>query len=344
MINTTPAVDAAVVEPADAVLEVSQLCVGYGPRGGRAVRVVEDVDISLHRNETVALVGESGSGKTTVARAIMGLVGAAGGEVTGAVRLGGRDLLGATRRELSDIRGRDIAMIFQEPQRSLNPAYTVGDQIAEAVRRHTGASRKQAWRQAIESMGHVRIPSAERLAHKYPFEFSGGMCQRVMIAMAIVCQPTVLIADEPTTALDVTVQAQVLDLLKELQREMGLAMLFITHDLGVVADVADYVKVLYAGQVVEAGSAEQVFFSPRHPYTAGLLASIPTILSDDDEFRSIPGRVPTPGSWAAGCRFAPRCAHRVENRCDEPIALRRDAIGEVRCARLGELTLLGVPR
>jgi peptide/nickel transport system ATP-binding protein len=325
----------------DVVLTVNDLSVEYVV-GKSNLRVVQGVDLELRRGRTRAIVGESGSGKTTVARAIMGLVGPPNGHVSGTVKLGERDLLKTSDRELSRIRGRDIAMIFQEPIRSLNPAFTVGDQIAEVVRTHGGVSRSDAWKQAIDAMRRVHIPSPERLARRYPFEFSGGMCQRVMIAMAVVRRPTVLIADEPTTALDVTVQAQVLDLLKELQDEMGLAMLFITHDLGVVADIADDVSVMYAGEVVEAGTAEQVFFAPQHPYSAGLLASIPNVLDDEGRFRFIRGRVPSAAAWPSGCRFAPRCPHALEACTTAPIALDDHGDRVVRCCRVKDLVLEGV--
>jgi oligopeptide/dipeptide ABC transporter ATP-binding protein len=299
--------------------------------------------MSLQRQRTTALVGESGSGKTTVARAAMGLIQPPRGRVSGEVLLHGRNLLTMNQRDLADVRGRDVAMIFQEPLRGLNPAYTVGDQIGEVVRRHLGCTRKDGQRRAVELLERVHVPGADRMARRYPFELSGGMCQRVMIAAAVACPPSVLIADEPTTALDVTVQAQVLDLLKELQDDLGLAMLFITHDLGVVADVADDVVVMYAGQVVETGTAEQVFGSPAHPYTEGLLHSIPDPTRPRSELGSIKGQVPKPSDWPTGCRFRGRCPYDADE-CADPVELRLVSEGAAtRCVRRDELNLTGVP-
>jgi peptide/nickel transport system ATP-binding protein len=324
-----------------ATLEVRDLCVTYRQEQAR-LPVVQNVNLALHANRTVALVGESGSGKTTVARALMGLVRPPTGMVSGNAYFGGRDLLAMSERELSDLRGAEMAMIFQEPMRSLNPAYTVGDQIAESVRRHTGASRKQAWARAREVFEQVQIPNAGQRLKRYPFELSGGMCQRVMIAMAIACKPAVLIADEPTTALDVTVQSQVLDLLKQLQDDLGLAMLFITHDLGVVADVADVVAVMYAGQIVESGTAVDVFERPKHPYASGLLTSIPSLADGDaDELPYIAGQVPSALEWPSGCRFQARCSF-ARSECTEPIPLERVDDRLVRCIRTQELVLEGV--
>jgi peptide/nickel transport system ATP-binding protein len=332
-------------QPSDpaAVLTVRGLGVQY-TSASSVTQVVDGVDLALHRNRTMALVGESGSGKTTVARAIMGLVRPPVGNVSGEVVFKDRNLLAMSRGQLSSVRGREIGMIFQEPMRSLNPAFTVGDQIAEVVRAHGDVSRREAMKRAVEAMRRVRIPRADILARRYPYEFSGGMCQRVMIAMAIVMRPSVLIADEPTTALDVTVQAQVLDLLKELQSEMGLAMLFITHDLGVVADVADDVTVMYAGQVVESGGAESVFFRPRQPYSAGLLASIPDELDEHGHFRYIPGAVPSSSVRPIGCRFAMRCPYRLAACEEAPVPLEPFESGEVRCIRAADLELEGTLR
>lgn len=324
----------------ETVVDVRGLSVAYHVGSARH-EVVSDVSFPLRRCETTALVGESGSGKTTVARAMMGLVRPPTGTVDGVVEFEGENLLGVSPRRASSIYGRNVSMIFQEPMRSLNPAYSVGDQIAEVVRRHTDASRKDAWRRAVEAMEQVRIPRAAERARSYPFQFSGGMCQRVMIAMAIVCKPSVLIADEPTTALDVTVQAQVLDLLKDLQAELGLAILFITHDLGVVADIADKTMVMYAGQVAEHGATAPVFSSPHHPYTEGLLRSIPRVRAEGEPLGYIPGRVPQPNAWPHGCRFMDRCSYAVE-ACGEPVSLRSMPGRRVRCLRAEELTLEGL--
>jgi oligopeptide/dipeptide ABC transporter ATP-binding protein len=233
-------------------------------------------------------------------------------------------------------------MIFQEPIRSLDPAFTVGDQIAEVARVHLGLSRREAWKRAVEMLEVVEISYAAERARDYPHMLSGGMCQRVMIAIALVCRPELLIADEPTTALDVTVQAQILDLLRNLQAEMGVAIVFVTHDLGVVAEMCDRVTVMYSGQIVEEQTGEGLFLHPEHPYTAGLLAAIPDMHISDQRMRSIPGTVPRPGSWPTGCRFAQRCSH-VESICTTgDIALVALKDGTARCVRQPGLTLEGL--
>ncbi len=316
-----------------ALLEVDDLAVDYFTSNG-SVRVVEGVRFTVAQGETFGLVGESGSGKTVTSLALLGLVGAPTGRVAeGSIRLNQRELRGLSRRELDRIRGRDIAMIFQEPRRSLDPAFTVGDQIAETVRAHRGVSRREAWRRAVEMLDLVRIPSAERRAHEYPHQLSGGMAQRVMLAVALSCSPQLLIADEPTTALDVTVQAQVLKLIRELQRELGLSVLFISHDLGVIAEMCDRVAVMYAGQIVEQAPVDELFLHPRHPYTAALLASIPHSGITSGQLRAIPGSVPAAHAWPAGCRFNPRCEHAVDRcRVDVP-AVSSSSAGDSRFAR-----------
>jgi oligopeptide/dipeptide ABC transporter ATP-binding protein len=256
------------------------------------------------------------------------------------VSFDGKDLMDP--RTLGAVRGREIGVVFQDALRSLNPAYTVGNQVAEVARRHLGLTRRQAWSRAVEMLDAVGIRDAARRARDYPHQFSGGMSQRVMIAMALVCEPRLLIADEPTTALDVTVQRGVLRLLARMQREMGLAVLFITHDLGVVASMCDEVMVMYAGKVVEHADVEDLFVSPRHPYTAGLLDAIPDRRSHKT-FGFIPGVVPNPLAWPSGCRFHPRCAHATEicrTRVPEPVAR---AATTVSCHRVDELTLEGIP-
>jgi peptide/nickel transport system ATP-binding protein len=325
------------------LLEVEGLSVEFLTEQG-AVRVVDDASFSLAEGETFGLVGESGSGKTVTSLAVLGMIGPPGGRVAeGSVRLNGRELRGLPRRELHRIRGREIAMIFQEPRRSLDPAFTVGDQIAETVRAHLGLSRREAWRKAEEMLDLVGIASASRRAHEYPHQFSGGMAQRVMLAIALSCSPKVLIADEPTTALDVTVQAQVLDLIRDLQDELGLAVLFISHDLGVVAEMCDRVAVMYAGQIVEQASADDLFLRPQHPYTAALLESIPNADVGGDDLTAIPGVVPPAHAWPSGCRFHPRCAHAVERcRTEVPVAVPADGARTTRCLRVGELALDGV--
>jgi oligopeptide/dipeptide ABC transporter ATP-binding protein len=265
-----------------------------------------------------------------------------GGEITaGRIRLEGRDVTHLTERQWSDVRGRQVSMIFQQPIRSLNPAYTVGDQIAEAARRHFGIGRKEAWARAVEMLDRVHIPRPAERATMYPHQLSGGMCQRVMISMALVCRPKVLIADEPTTALDVTVQRRILELLHEIQAEMGIGIVFITHDLGVIAQMADTVAVMYAGEVVEHAAVRDLFERPRHPYTAGLLASIPT--GGLRRLGAIPGRVPSPTQMPAGCRFHPRCAHSMEETCTTggPFDLVPLGNSTSRCVRARELTLAG---
>jgi oligopeptide/dipeptide ABC transporter ATP-binding protein len=234
-------------------------------------------------------------------------------------------------------------MIFQQAIRTLDPAFTVGEQIAEAVRRHEGASRSAAWTRAVEMLDRVHIPRAAERAREYPHTFSGGMCQRAMIAMALACSPKLVFADEPTTALDVTVQAKILDLLREIQRDTGIAIVFISHDLGVIAELAQSVVVMYAGQVVERATVEELFLSPRHPYTAGLINSIPAV-GRGRRLVSIPGNVPAPGSMPVGCRFHPRCAHESVGLCDVTAPeLETSPEAAVRCLRAGELSLLGIP-
>jgi peptide/nickel transport system ATP-binding protein len=288
------------------------------------VRVVDDVSFEIQPGETVGLVGESGSGKTVTSLAAMGLLPRRAARIArGSIRLDGRDLDELTAKERRGVRGRDMSMVFQEPMTSLNPAFSVGNQIAESLRVHRRLTRRQALTQAVDLLELVGVPDAGRRVKDYPHTFSGGMRQRAMIAMAVACQPRLLIADEPTTALDVTVQAQVLDLLRRLQTEFGMAMLFVTHDLGVVANACDRVVVLYAGQVVEQAGAAEFFTRPRHPYARGLLDAMPQVGNPRERLRAIPGEVPRPEAFALGCRFSPRCAY-AEIRCTEsPVALRR---------------------
>jgi peptide/nickel transport system ATP-binding protein/oligopeptide transport system ATP-binding protein len=325
------------------VLEVADLCIDFKTEHGWS-RVVDHLDLVLRRGETLGLVGESGSGKTVTSLAIMGLLTGPKVRITGSVRLEGRELIGLSNREMNDLRGKTIGMIFQEPRRSLNPAFTVGDQIAEVVRRHKAdVGRKESWSRAVEMLDLVGIPDSEKRAHEYPHQFSGGMCQRVMLAMAVACEPVVLIADEPTTALDVTVQAQVLDLLTELQERMGLGVLFITHDLGVVAQTCDRVAVLYGGQVMESTVAEKLFYEPEHPYTEGLLASTPDAQVRAERLFAIPGTVPAAWNWPSGCRFHPRCGYAAAGQCDEgTVPLEGSDHHLVRCVRSDVLRLEGI--
>jgi peptide/nickel transport system ATP-binding protein len=275
-------------------------------------KAVDQVSFTVGRGETLAIVGESGCGKSVTALSIMRLVPDPPGRIVGgSIMLEGTDLLGLDAAQMRGIRGNRISMIFQEPMTSLNPVMRVGDQITEAVRLHRPMSRKDAWRQAVEMLRLVRIPEAERRALEYPHQLSGGMRQRAMIAMALACRPALLIADEPTTALDVTIQAQILALVLDLQKELGMGLILITHDLGVVAQTAQRVIVMYAGKKVEEADVETLFAHPRHPYTRGLMASIPTVplpgTKTDARLVEIPGMVPSLTRLPAGCAFAPRC-------------------------------------
>jgi peptide/nickel transport system ATP-binding protein len=290
------------------VLEVSGLTTVFHTRTG-IVRAVQDVSFSVEAGETLAIVGESGCGKTMTALSLMRLVPTPPGEITaGTVKLAGTDLLALDEASMRRMRGSQIAMIFQEPMTALNPLLTVGRQIAEMVSLHENVSRRAANARAVEMLHQVRIPAPERRAREYPHQMSGGMRQRAMIAMALACKPKVLIADEPTTALDVTIQAQVLDLIDDLRRELGTAVVLITHDLGVVAEVADRMIVMYAGRKVEEGTTKALFADPCHPYLQGLLASIPRFGgAENARLREIPGIVPALSNLPPGCAFAPRC-------------------------------------
>ncbi|TCZ66849.1 ABC transporter ATP-binding protein [Roseicella aquatilis] len=287
------------------VLEVIGLTVEFATDRG-PLRAVDGVSFRVGAGETLAVVGESGCGKSVTSLAIMGLL-PPGTRLGGAVRLLGEELLGQPGRAWQGRRGRDLAMIFQEPMTSLNPAFTAGEQVAEALRLHEGLAPRAAMDRAVEMLARVRIPEAARRARQYPHQLSGGMRQRVMIAMALACRPRLLIADEPTTALDVTVQAQILALLDELKRETGTAVVLITHDLGVVADHADRVAVMYAGRIAETAPADTLFARPEHPYTVGLLGAVPAIEGGAGRLASIEGTVPDLRRPPPGCRFAPRC-------------------------------------
>jgi peptide/nickel transport system ATP-binding protein len=292
------------------------------------------VSFALERGQTLCVVGESGCGKSVTALAIMGLLPARGARRSGRIRFDGRDLAALDPPALAALRGARLAMIFQEPMTSLNPAFTVGDQIVEVVRRHQRLGRRAAKARAIEMLRRVRIPAPEKRFRDHPHKLSGGMRQRAMIAMALACNPEMLIADEPTTALDVTIQAQVLDLMRDLRRESGAAIMLITHDLGVVAEMADRVLVMYAGQVVEEAPVAALFARPQHPYTVGLLGSIPRLDRTRSRLTAIEGAVPGPLAMPPGCRFAPRCPF-VEDRCRrEPPPLRMlDGGHAARCWR-----------
>jgi len=284
------------------------------------VRAVDGVSFYLDRGELLGLVGESGCGKSMTALSVMRLIAPPGKIVEGEILFDGQDLLKLSDAEMRQMRGDDIAMIFQDPMTSLNPVFTVGEQIAEALRLHRKLSRKEATRAAIEAMREVAIPDPARRIDDYPHQLSGGMRQRVMIAMALACNPKLLIADEPTTALDVTIQAQILELLDELRKQRELAVLLITHDLGVVAEVADRVAVMYTGRIVEESPVDELFARPKHPYTEGLLRSVPKLTREHvarkERLETIDGTVPRPTDLPPGCHFAPRCSHRMP-RCTE---------------------------
>ncbi len=292
------------------VLSVRNLVVEFSTPDG-VVRAVDGLSFDVPRGGCLGIVGESGSGKSVTALAIMRLLSEPAGRiVSGQVLLDGVDLAAQSQTEMQKRRGRDLAMVFQEPMTSLNPVFPVGDQIAEAVELHTKLGRRAAWRQAVEALALVGIPDPERRASNYPHELSGGMRQRVMIAMALACEPKLLIADEPTTALDVTIQAQILDLMRSLRDRLSTAILMITHDLGVVAEIADDVVVMYAGRVAENQSVHHLFAKPGHPYTEGLLNSIPRLDDHRRRLSQIPGTVPSPFAMPPGCRFHPRCDQR----------------------------------
>jgi oligopeptide/dipeptide ABC transporter ATP-binding protein len=300
----------------DPILSVRDLHVRFGTKQGVA-EVVNGVTYDVREGETLAIVGESGSGKSVSTLALVGLVPQPPGSVTGEVRFGGRDLLESSDEQWRRVRGNDIAMIFQDPMTSLNPVLTVGRQLTEHMQLHLGLSERQARDRAAELLDLVGIPSAGRRLDDYPHQFSGGMRQRVMIAIGLACEPAVLIADEPTTALDVTVQAQIVDLVARLQDQLGMAVVWITHDLGVVAGIADRVLVMYGGMVLEEATVDALYAAPRHPYTQGLLGSLPVLGADrPDELVSIPGLPPDPTALPAGCVFYPRCPHRLDDRCE----------------------------
>jgi peptide/nickel transport system ATP-binding protein len=271
------------------------------------IRAVDGISLDIHPGETVGIVGESGSGKSVTARSIMGLVDSPGRIENGRIEFKGENLVGKSQKEWRKIRGSGIAMVFQDPLTSLNPVYTVGNQIKESLRLHQGLTGQEATEEAIELLEAVGIPDAGRRVREYPHQFSGGMRQRAVIAMALACDPELLICDEPTTALDVTIQAQILELLNDLQEERDLAIMFITHDMGVIAEIADRVNVMYAGEIVETASAVDLFGTPKHPYTQGLLKSIPGTHEQGERLWTIEGDVPTPNEQPTYCRFAPRC-------------------------------------
>jgi peptide/nickel transport system ATP-binding protein/oligopeptide transport system ATP-binding protein len=302
------------------LLEINDLKVDFATDEG-TVHAVDGVSFSLEAGEVLSIVGESGSGKSVTAMTIVGLTRGKNARIGGSVIYQGKELTTASNEELQAVRGDRIAMVFQDPMSSFNPVQKIGDQIVEAIQAHHDMDKAAAHRKAVEALGSVGIPDAETRAGHYPFEFSGGMRQRAMIAMALALEPAILIADEPTTALDVTIQAQIIELLKDLNQEHGLSVILITHDLGVVAEVADRVLVMYAGQIVEQGSLDEIFYDPQHPYTWGLLGSIARLDEERAERLSqIAGQPPSLLALPQGCRFAPRCPHAFE-KCSELPAL-----------------------
>ena len=325
-------------ERAEPVLEVRNLETQFVTDEG-TVRAVNKVSFDVRPGETLGIVGESGCGKSVTALSILRLIPSPPGRIVGGeIIYKGRNLLELSDEEMRGIRGNEISMVFQEPMTSLNPVYTCGDQIMEAVRLHQKVSKREAKERAIEMLRLVGIPLPEQRVEEYPHQLSGGMRQRVMIAMALSCNPSVLIADEPTTALDVTIQAQILELLQKLQDELGMAIIMITHDLGVVAEISDRVAVMYGGRVVEHSDVDPVFNKTLHPYTGGLLTSIPVLGEETDKLRVIPGIVPNPIDFPPGCPFHPRC-HLAIDRCskEEPELVTYDGNHPVRCLRSEEI-------
>jgi len=312
-------------ENEEAYLEVTDLHVHF-PTADGTVKAVQGLSYSLPLSRTLAIVGESGSGKSVSSMAVIGLHDRKSTWMSGSIKVGGREIVGMSDGELNAVRGADVAMIFQDPQSSLHPYFTVGDQIMESYRTHNNVSKKAAKARAVEMLGRVGIPNPGRRVEQYPHEFSGGMRQRAMIAMALVNDPKLLIADEPTTALDVTVQAQILDLIADLQRDFGSAVVFITHDLGVVAEIADDILVMYAGNAIEHGPVNKILGTPQHPYTWGLLESIPAVSGTPGPLHPIPGMPPSLLAVPSGCAFHPRCEFRERVPGDLCRTLRPDLI------------------
>ena len=316
------------------LLELENLSTHYvSAQGTRVVRAVDDVSLRIHAGETLGIVGESGSGKSTLALTIMRVLPPAARIVSGKMMFEGEDLLQKSDEEMQKVRGRRMAMILQDPMASLNPLFTIGNQVGESIRVHEGASRATAWNRARELLKAVRIPSPETRVRQYPHEMSGGMRQRIVGAIGISCEPRLLIADEPTTSLDLTIQAQYLKLLRDLQRAHGLALIFITHNLGIVAKMCDQLAVMYAGRVVESGPVSRIFNAPMHPYTEALLSSIPRVDRDAGDLKPIAGQVPPITAMPSGCRYADRCPLRVPRCATMPplVRLAVDPNHQVRC-------------
>ena len=313
------------------LLEVRNLKTYFFTEDG-VVKAVDGVDLTVKPGEVLGLVGESGCGKSVMSLSILRLVGVPGKVVDGEVLYGGKNLLNLPENEMAQMRGNRISMIFQQPQTSLNPVFTVGNQVAEVLQIHQNMNKEASWNRAVELLSLVGIPDAARKAKAYPHEMSGGQAQRVMIAMALALVPELLVADEPTTALDVTIQAQILDLMREMQRKLNTAVILITHDLGIIAEMADRVAVMYAGQIVEQSGVGDLYENPRHPYTRGLIASIPVLGRVAETLEVIPGSVPNLIDMPAGCRFAPRCQYAMRICHEtEPSLLPVGSGHEVRC-------------
>jgi peptide/nickel transport system ATP-binding protein len=334
----------SVTSPKQPLLEVRNLSLYIRRPDGSEVQILDDINLSIDRHQALGIIGESGSGKSMTALSILRLL-PRNARLEGEVLFEGVDLLGVSGKRLRDIRGQQIAMIFQEPMTALDPTFTIGQQISEVLRAHSELSRRSARARVIEVLDSVGIPDPVRRYGEYPHQLSGGMQQRAMIAMALVCQSKLLIADEPTTAVDITIEAQLLQLLGRLNKEFGLAVMLITHDIGVVAEFCDRIAVMYAGQIVEEATTDDLLVSPAHPYASGLMRSIPRTGSRGKSLYAIPGRVPAPGAAPAGCRFHPRCNYARDSCGTDVQILRRHGLPadarHVRCERADELRLPG---
>lgn len=330
-------------DDADVVLSIRDMDVEFPSPSGRVSQILQGVSLDVRAGETLGVVGESGSGKSMTMLSALGLTPAPGQMTGGTVRFDGRDVTNLSERDWQQIRGKDIGFIFQEPIAVLNPAIKVGSQIMEPLRIHLGMDKREARERAAELLAEVRVPDPHRRLDQHPHEFSGGMAQRVGIAMALACGPKLLIADEPSTALDVTVQGQILDLMAEIQEARNMAIILITHDLGVIAEVADRVLVMYGGQVVETSSAQDLFYRPRHPYSRALLDTMPQSHDGHGELPVIRGMVPSATAWPAGCRFAPRCSHAIDDCTTSMPELRSFDSDKVRCLRAGQIDLRPAP-
>ncbi len=319
------------MENKEVVVQVKDLELWFDNDYGAPIKILNKVSFDIRRGQTLGIVGESGCGKSMTSLCIMRLLNTPPARIKGSIKLGGQELLKLTEKQMQAVRGNKISMIFQEPMTSLNPVFTIGNQLAETFVRHQGMKMKEAQEKAVELLKMVKIPEPQQRVKEYPYQLSGGMRQRVMIAMALACHPELLIADEPTTALDVTIQAQVLDLMRDLQKKMGTAIAFITHDLGVVSEMCDRVVVLYCGEVMEEADADTIFEDPKHPYTMGLMSTLPKF-DQPGKLPTIPGTVPPSGKYPEGCVFAPRCPHATDTcRAQKPPRVEVGQGHSVRC-------------